>query len=249
MALRVFLTGRLTLLAEGGTLDQRDLPGQLGRGLLGALVLARGPLRRSELAEMLARDLGTSTFDATLNSMISRLRNALGRIGLSGRDWIVANGRTVEFRRVEQTTVDVETAIAASDRAHVAVRRGDLNGAWVDASITYAVTARPFLPNIDGLWVEDRQRELDELRRRSLRIIVEAAIATGDLHHAEAAADRLVRDDPLREDSHRLRIRAFLAAGDRGRAKRALLDLERLLRDELDETVSPETRALLTTEG
>lgn len=235
----------MTLLHGDATVDQRDLPGALGRNVLALLLLHRSPMRRSEIADALGRDVIDDTFDATLNSTVSRLRARLGDLGLDGRDWIVASEGTIEFRRVEPVDVDVEAAIAACDRADVAWRNHDVDTAWSDATVAYSVASRPFLPNSEGLWVEQYQRTLDGIRRRSLRLIVETSLDSGDLHQAEIAAQRLVRDDPLREDSHRLLIRALLAAGDRARAKRALLDLSSLLAEELDVEPSHETLALL----
>jgi DNA-binding SARP family transcriptional activator len=235
----------MTVMSGTGVVDHRDLPGTLGRGLLAALVLRRSPVRRSELAEMLQRNVVPERWDATLNSTVSRLRSQLSRLGLDGRDWLLANNGTVEFRRVSPVFVDVEAAQAAIDRATCAWRAGDSARAWADATTAYSVTARPFLPSVEGYWVEEVQRDLDEVRRRALRIVVEAALGAGDHHHAEVAARRLVRDDPLREDSHRLLIRTYLASGDRARAKRALVHLATLLADELSVDPSPETLALL----
>jgi len=245
VGLRIYLAGRMTVMSESVVVDHRDLPGTLGRGLLAALVLRRAPVRRSELAEMLQRDGTPDRWDATLNSTVSRLRTQLGRLGLDGREWLLATNGTMEFRRVSPVFVDVEAALAAIDRATGAWRDGDAGRAWADAATAYSVTARPFLPSVEGYWVEEIQRDLDEVRRRALRIVVEAALDAGDHHHAEVAARRLVRDDPLREDSHRLLIRAYLASGDRARAKRALVDVSTLLAEELAVDPSPETLALL----
>ena len=245
MQLRVYLAGRMSLLREDAVVDQADLPGAFGRHLLAFLLLRRAPVRRSDIAETLGRTAVDGPFDATLNSTLSRLRTRLGSLGIDGRQCLVATGGTVEFRRVIPMTVDVEAAIAACDRAGVAWRQGDADTAWADAAVAYSVSIRPFLPNAEGLWIEQWQATLDDVRRRALQVIIETSLSSGDLHQAEVAAYRLVRDDPLREDSHRLLIRALIAAGDRARAKRALLDLSSLLAEELDVEPSSETLALL----
>lgn len=246
MRVRAFLAGRMTLLRGDAVVEQRDLPGSLGRNLLALLLLQRAPMRRSSIADALGRDVIDDTFDATLNSTLSRLRTRFADLGLDGRQWIVAAEGTVELRRVEPVDVDVETAIEACHRAEAAWRAGITDAAWGDATVAYSVSCRPFLPNSEGLWSEYYQQTLDDVRHRSLRVIVEASLAHGDLHHAEIASRRLVRDDLLREDSHRLLIRSLLAAGDRARAKRALLELSELLSTELDVEPSDETLALLT---
>lgn len=245
MRVRAFLAGRMTLLRGEATVEQQDLPGAMGRNVLAMLVLHRAPMRRADIAEALGREVVDDTFDASLNSTLSRLRTRLNVLGLDGREWLVATDGTIELRRVEPVDVDVESAIAACSNAEVAWRAGDIESAWSDATVAYSVACRPFLPNSQGLWAEHFQWVLDDVRRRALKIVVEAALASGDLHHAEIAARRLVRDDPLREDSHRLLIRAMLAAGDRARAKQALLDLSELLALELDVQPSTETLTLL----
>jgi DNA-binding SARP family transcriptional activator len=244
--LGIYLAGRMTLIRGEITVSPRDLPGTLARCVLAALVLRRSPLRRSELAEMVHRpDASPDSWDATLNSTVSRLRSQLGRLGLDGREWIQAIDGTIEFCRPEDVVVDVESARSAIDRADVLWRGDEHHAAWSEATVAYSVASRPFLPGVSSLWAEQVQHDLDGIRHRALTLIIESCLLSGDVHQAQAAAQRLVRDDRFSEESHRLLIRAHLAAGDRARAKRALDDLERLMGAELGVSPSATTISLL----
>lgn len=236
----------MTLIRGETTVTQRDLPGTLARCVLAALVLRRAPLRRSELAHIAHRgDASADTWDSTLNSTVSRLRAQLGRLGLDGREWLQAVDGTIEFCRPDEVRVDVESARRAIDRADVLWRHGEHDAAWSEATVAYAVAARPFLPGVSSLWAEQVQHDLDAIRQRSLTLIAESCLLSGDVHQAQVAAHRLVRDDQFSETGHRLLIRAHLAAGDRARAKRTLDDLERLMGTELGIRPSAATLSLL----
>ena len=244
--LGIYLAGRMTLIRGDLTVTQRDLPGTLARCVLAALVLRRAPLRRSELAHMAHRgDVSPDTWDATLNSTVSRLRSQLGRLGLDGRQWLQSVDGTVEFCRPDAIAVDVESAHSAIDRADVLWRTGEHHAAWSEATVAYSVASRPFLPGVSSLWAEQVQHDLDGVRHRALALIVESCLLSGDIHQAQAAALRLVRDDQFSEVNHRLLIRAHLAAGDRAKAKRALDNLEQMMGTELGVAPSPTTLSLL----
>src|SRR5262249_52847931 len=67
----------------------------------------------------------------------------------------------------------------------------------------------------------------------------------GDLSRALGLAQRGVSLDPLREEAQAELIRLFAAAGQPTAARRQYAELERLLKEALDQTPSAATRALI----
>src|SRR5438552_3686660 len=67
----------------------------------------------------------------------------------------------------------------------------------------------------------------------------------GDLEGAIAAAQRAVHADPLQEEAHYELIRQYAAAGQTAAARRHYLEMERLLRVELEVTPSRSFQELL----
>src|SRR5207302_4787759 len=78
----------------------------------------------------------------------------------------------------------------------------------------------------------------------ALQQLVEALEQAGDPEGALEYARRAVSVDPLREEAHYDLMRLHAAAGRPRAALRQYEELERLLREELEETPSAATRAL-----
>ncbi len=94
--------------------------------------------------------------------------------------------------------------------------------------------------------MEDRRRELEELRLRALEAAAESGVALGGarLARAEPAARELVRLAPLREAGHRLLMETLAARGEPGEALAAYEQLRVILRDELGTTPGAAVRTL-----
>jgi tetratricopeptide (TPR) repeat protein len=97
------------------------------------------------------------------------------------------------------------------------------------------VTDAPFLLAHDAPWVEERRRDVEELRLRTLERVGTAALALGGsgVGAAERAGRALVAAAPFRESGHGLLIQALAERGDVAEALRAYDDLRVRLRDEL----------------
>ena len=91
-------------------------------------------------------------------------------------------------------------------------------------------------------WIEERRRDVAELRLRAL----EAIAATAEPAAAERAARELVEAAPFRESGHRLLMSALAAGGNVAEALRAYEDLRVRLREELGAAPGPELQALHT---
>jgi len=114
--LRIFLSGRVALEADGVGLDAGGL-GRLGRIALAYLVSERHrPVTRDELAEVLWGDDLPRSWETSLRGVALRLRALLGAAGLVPGDALISAHGCWQLQLPETTTVDVE-AVAGVRRA------------------------------------------------------------------------------------------------------------------------------------
>ena len=239
MGARIRLCGRLEVELGGERVEGR-LPGRQGPLVLALLVVNRErPVSRDELIDALWPASPPSDPDEALSALLSKVRQAVGREILTGR-------RDLTLTLPEDAEVDLELALAASERAQAAIADGDVATAWEAAETALEVSGRGFLVGLDAPWVEDRRRELEELRLRALEAAAESGVALGGarLARAEPAARELVRLAPLREAGHRLLMETLAARGEPGEALAAYEQLRVILRDELGTTPGAAVRTL-----
>ena len=236
---RIQLCGRLEIHLGG---ERIELPGRQGPLVLAILATQRErPVPRGELIAALWPEAAPADPEEALSALLSKVRQAVGRQVLTGR-------RELSLALPEGAEVDVETARAAADRARKAVADRDWAAAWEAATIAAEIAGRGFLVGHDGPWVEERRREIEELRLRALEWQAQAGLALGGEHAdgAERAAGELVRMAPLREAGHRLRMEALAARGEVAQALAAYEHLRVTLRDELGMAPGEAVRALHT---
>lgn len=237
---RIHLCGRLTVEWAGEQLE-RALPGRQGRLLFAYLVLQRGrPVRRDELIDALwSEDGPPPSGDALLAPPLSRLRKALGPGRLEGRgeltlalpddawvDWEVVHDEVTATRQALQAQ-DWETALRAGGAALQIADRG-------------------LLPGLEASWIDERRRELGELRLEALEAVATAGVRVGgaELAIAEQAARAAVEAAPFRESARHALIEVLAATGNTAEALRAYEDVRVLLREELGTTPGPALVAL-----
>lgn len=221
------------MAVEGDRLiDESALPGPLGRVLLAALALTRGPLSRSRLASILWEEAPPPRYDRSLNPLLSKLRKVLVEAG-AARDLLISSSGAVELRRTAGVVIDLEEATRALDAAEGALRRDRPRQAWPMAAVASSIFGRPFLEGVDLAWAEEQRRTLLTRLVRAHEATVEVWLRLGDVGQLVVAARQLVAADPFRETSHERLIRAHLMAGNRAQALRAFAECERILRDGL----------------
>jgi DNA-binding SARP family transcriptional activator len=100
---------------------------------------------------------------------------------------------------------------------------------------------QPFLPGEDGSWVEQKRRELADVRARALGTLTDAALRSGDAAEAVKWAEQTIALEPFRETGYRHLMEAHVAAGNRAEALRVYEQCRQFLAEELGAYPSPET--------
>ena len=250
LSLKVFLTGRVAVETDGAVIDEAQLGGRQGRLLFAYLVAERGrPVPRDELAEALWGETPPATRDKALTVIASKLRGAFADAGLDGRELLTAAFGCYRLDLPEGTWVDLFAAASSAQDAEEALAAGELDQARAAAESAESLARRPFLPGEDGTWVEQKRRDLADIRERALSVLADACLRSGAAREAAKWAEELIALSPFREAGYRRLMEAHVVAGNRAEALRVYEQCRQLLAEELGAYPSPETdsiyRALL----
>lgn len=242
--LRIYLSGHMTIEADGVRLGPHDFPGQQGRAAFAFLVGERiAPVSRTLLAEALWPHEPPPSWDGALSAIVSKLRALLTRAGLDGPTVLGTVGGCTELRLPPGCWVDHEVAADSIHEAEAALKAGDPARAYGPSAVAHHIARRPFLPGADGHWFERRREKLTSILVRALECRAEVYLWNGEHALAVEAARDAVALEPFREIGYRLLMRAHAAAGNTAEALRVYERCRALIREELGVAPSPETRA------
>src|SRR5215468_661453 len=178
---KVFLVGRVAIETDGRVVDEAQFPGRQGRLTFSYLVAERGrAVPRDELAEALWGEAPPPTWDKALTGIVSKLRALLSDQGVDGASALTAAFGCYRLELPEGTWVDVLAAATAADEAVAALAAGDLDKVTHDAALAELLLREPFLPGEEGAWVEQKRRDLADVRSRALDVLTEASLRLGD---------------------------------------------------------------------
>jgi YVTN family beta-propeller protein len=250
LRLKVFVTGRVAVETDGAVIDEAQFGGRQGRLLFAYLVAERSrPVPRDELAEALWGETPPATRDKALTVIASKLRGALADAGLDGRELLTVAFGCYRLDLPEGTWVDLFAAASDARDAEEALASGELDQARAAAESAESLARQPFLPGEDGTWVEQKRRELADIRERALSVLADACLRSGAAREAAKWAEELIALSPFREAGYRRLMEADVLAGNRAEALRVYEQCRQLLAEELGAYPSPETdsiyRALL----
>jgi YVTN family beta-propeller protein len=241
LRLKVFLTGRVAAEANGHVLDEGRLPGRQGRLLFVYLVAARSrAVPRDELAEAIWGESPPATWEKALTVIASKLR------GLVAEDGITLTNAFGCYRLdlPEGTWVDLFAAASGAEDAEEALAAGELDEARAAAESAESLARGPFLPGEDGAWVEQKRRDLADIRERALSVLADACLRSSAAREAAKWAEELIALSPFREAGYRRLMEAHAAAGNRAEALQVYERCRLLLAEELGAYPSPETDSI-----
>jgi YVTN family beta-propeller protein len=243
--LKVFLAGRVAVETDGGGIDEAQFPGRQGRLLFAYLVAEQGrPVPRDELAEALWGEALPPTWEKALTVIVSKLRRLLAERGIDGADALTSAFGCYRLDLPKGSWVDVIVAANAAQQAEEALADGDLDQAKAAAALAASLVRQPFLPGEEGAWVEEKRRELAEVRGRALNALADACLRLGDAPQAAKWAEQTIALEPFRETGYRRLMEAHAAAGNRAEALRVYGRCRQLLAEELGAYPSPETESI-----
>ncbi len=225
---RIQLCGRLVVEVAGRRLEGK-LPGRQGRLLVAYLAASRARrATRAELVDALWPDGAPDAVEASLASLLSKLRRVIGGETLEGR-------AELRLSLPADAWIDVEAAGVAVHRAESAVALGEWERAWAPARAALYTANRGFLPGYEAPWIEERRRKLDDLRVRALEAVGTSGLGMGgtETAAAERAGRELVGAAPFRESGYLLLMEALAEGGNAAEALRVYEGLRSLLREEL----------------
>ena len=193
LQLKVFLLGRVGAEANGRVLDEARFPGRQGRLLFAYLVAAQGrPVPRDELADAIWGESPPATWEKALTVIASKLR------GLVAEDGITLTNAFGCYRLdlPEGTWVDLFAAASGAQDAEEALAEGELDQARAAAASAESLARPPFLPGEDGTWVEQKRRDLADIRERALSVLADACLRSGAAREAAKWAEELIAPFP-----------------------------------------------------
>ncbi|HET8743607.1 MAG TPA: BTAD domain-containing putative transcriptional regulator [Gaiella sp.] len=245
LSVRISLTDRLAVEANGTRLDEQRFPGRQGRILFAYLAVQHGrSVPRDELAELLWGEDLPATWEKALRVLTTKLRALLEECGIDGSTMLRSAFGCYQLNLPADAWIDVDAAVTAVERGEAALAARDSGEARAQAAAAVELARRVFLPGEDGRWVEDQRRHLRDVLVRALECLRDAALAEGELGNAVRYADEVTELEPFRETSYRALMQAHVAAGNPAEALRVYECCRRFLADELGAYPSPETKAV-----
>lgn len=243
--LRIYLSGRLTIEADGIRLGPNDFAGQQARVAFALLVGERSdPVPRAALAEALWPRHLPPSWETALSSIVSKLRTLLARAGLEPAEALSTRDGCHELRLPRDAWVDHEVAADSIHEAEAALRAGDPAGAYGPSAVAHHIARRPFLSGEQGRWVEQRRERLASILVRALECRTSIYLWNGEHSLAVETARDAVALEPFRETAYQLLMRAHAAAGNTAEALRVYERCRSLISEELGVNPSPQTKAV-----
>lgn len=243
--MRVSLTGRISIEADGVVVDEQRFAGRQGRVVFAYLVAELGrAVPTDELAEAVWANEPPARWEKGLSVLVSKLRALLNECGIDGATSLTSAFGCYQLTLPAGTWIDVTAADEAAIAADRALAAGDLSDAQANASTAESLARRSFLPGEGGRWVEEQRDRIREILVRALDCLADAHRLAGDPAAAARAAGELVTLEPFRERGYRLLMLAQSAAGNDAEALRTYERCRKLLAEELGAYPSQQTESI-----
>lgn len=243
-SLRIYLAGSICTVRGSALVPQSRLPGRQGRLAFAMLAADRDrALSPDEMAEQLWGERPPRSWDTALRAIVSKLRSALGDVGLAP-DAIGHALGCYQLLLPAGAWVDLEAADDAVHRAEAALRAGHRDEANGWALVANAIARRPFLAGEEGSWATRRRDILRDVRVRALECRSAVCLEKELFPLAARDAELVLELEPFRETAYRLLMRAHAGAGNPAEALRVYERCRSVIEEELGVSPSMDTEAL-----
>jgi class 3 adenylate cyclase len=195
---------------------------------------------RDELADAIWGESPPATWEKALTVIASKLRGLLAEDGIT----LTNAFGCYRLELPEGTWVDLFAAAGSAEDAEEALVAGELDQARAAAESAESLARLTFLPGEGGTWVEQKRRDLADIRERALSVLADACLRSGAAREAARWSQELIALSPFSEAGYRRLMEAHAAAGNRAEALRVYEHCRRLLAEELGAYPSPETEAI-----
>jgi DNA-binding SARP family transcriptional activator len=197
---RISLTERLTVEANGTSVNEERFPGRQGRIVFAYLAAQNGrPVPRDELADLLWSDELPATWVKALGVLMTKLRALLDECGIDGSTALTSAFGCYKLSLPAGSWIDVDAALEALERAEAELAVGDLSEAKAQAAAAAELARRVFLPGEDAPWVEEKRRDLHEALLRAVECLRDASFAAGDFAETVRQAEEVIRLELFRD--------------------------------------------------
>ncbi len=245
MALRIYLTGRVTIECDGRAVDQDAFPGKQGLVAFARLAIDRThAVSREELAAVLWPDRLPRAWDTALHAIVSKLRVILAQAGLPKSESISGALGCYQLHVPANAWIDIEAATDSIHSAEGLLKADKWREAWPAAEIAYHVSRRPFLAGEDGPWIDEQRERLRTIFARACECLAQVYLSNGEPLVAVDVAHQLVAAHPFRETGYQMLMRAHAAAGNRAEALWVYERCRKIISAELGVAPSAETSAV-----
>ncbi len=178
-----------------------------------------------------------------MSAIVSKLRAAMSSVGL-GREALSTAAGCYQLFLPAAAWVDVEAAIEGVHESEGALHAGRYAGAYGPAVVAASILRRPFLPGLEGSWVDARRDVLRAAHVRALDCLAEVHEWNGEHPLALRAAQEAVDTEPYRESGYRRLMELHDSAGNPAEALRVYERLSSVVGRELGTEPGAETRGL-----
>jgi DNA-binding SARP family transcriptional activator len=244
MQIRIYVTGRIGLLARDGFVDDWARVGQQGRIVFCFLAVEHvRAISQDELAEEIWPRALPSSWERSLSALVSRIRAMIRRAGLSPA-CLQASFGCYQLCVPPDVWIDLDAAASGIDEAEGYLRMGDFKAAWSWAQVAHHIARRPFLPGADGSWATRTRGKLTDISVRAHDCLGEIYLWKGEPAMVVWHAEQAVALEPYRETSYQHLMRGYAAGGNSALAHRAYERCRTVLSTELGVPPSRQTQAV-----
>lgn len=244
-SVRIVLAGPVSISAPSGNVVlEGHFPSRQARRAFVYLVCSRFAGATSEqLASAIWPGDTPRAWRPAVAALLSKLRQLLSS-RLAGAISISSEYGVYRLDVPGDTWVDLDAAFAAAERGVAALRAGNLDDGWANATIAASITVRPFLPGDEGPWIESTREQLRQTRLAALECLMQVQLQAGMPEDAVRSAEELVKLDAYRDQAYIALMRALSAVGNPSRAIAVYNEMRGLLADELGIDPSEEAEAV-----